>query len=271
MTQPPDWDRIYANAVTRAENGAEGLITFAPLSSNPVQSMYLTTQDIKDDGSGLRNFHLHIVGQPTNYPTTPRTRNLILKEGYRRYLKRVLVTQRQNAPNLIAESFGEWSDRFMNVTRTIDQSIHANHGIQSFDDGDMSNTHVNNTFYMHICDVMNCYICRLAGEVPVVYLPSPLFNEVKLSMRNVLTDSIFTEEQLKFFVQEIDFLYHIYAYFANFSFVPVRTLLEPREGVIDTANFYTHDDHYRKHQKGKLEVIERDQNGVISTLWYRSI
>jgi hypothetical protein len=66
MTQPPDSDRIYANAMNHAENGTEGLLTFAPLSSNPVQSTLLTSQDLRDDDSGLHNYHVHIVSQPPN-------------------------------------------------------------------------------------------------------------------------------------------------------------------------------------------------------------
>jgi hypothetical protein len=271
MTQPPDWDRIYANAVNRAENGNEGLVTFAPLSSNPVQSMLLTTQDIRDDDSGLRNYHVHIVSQPPNFPETPRNMNLMQREGYRRYLRRVLVTHRSTSAHVIATSFDEWREMFMSVISVMDESIRDRHGVLCFEDGNMNNNDVTNVFYMHICDVMNVYICRLAGEVPVVYLPTPSFNTVNVKSKNMLTDRMLSTEQINFFIQEIDFLYNSYAYFANYSFLPVRTLLEPRDDVITTAHFYTHDDHFRTHQDGKLKVIERDQNRHLATVVYRSI
>jgi hypothetical protein len=260
MTTPPDWDRILANAVRCAENAEEGTVTFAAMSSNPVRSMYLTTQEEKDDGSGLREYGMHIVGQPPNFPETPRTMVLMQREGYRRYLTRVLVDQRQEGVHLVPLSIGEWRQTFMSVISVIDEAIRDSHAVMCFEDGDFENKSVTNIFYLHVCDIMNVYMNRLDEEVPVIYLPSPSLVELKLSTRNMLTDRLFNSRQLNFFTQEIDFLYNSYAYFANYSFVPIRTLVEHDDTVWKTAGFYTHDNHFREHQEGKLKVIARDQS-----------
>jgi hypothetical protein len=270
MTTPPDWERIQANAIERAENGHEGLVTFAAMSSNPVQSMFLTTQEERDDGTGLRNFHLHIVSQPSNYPDTPRDMNLTQREGYRRYLRRVLVEQRGNGIDVVPLSISEWRSRFMEVAAVIDESIRDCHGVQCHEDGDLNNHHVSNVFYMHVCDIMNIYQRRLIGEAPVLYLPSPTLDQIKLETRNMLTDRMLNRRQLNFFLQEIDFFYNCFAYFGNYSFVPIRTLVEEMGDTWPTATFYTHDNHFREHQEGKLNVIERDQNRMFSRVCYRT-
>jgi hypothetical protein len=91
MTQPPDWDQILANTIHHAENGEEGLITFTVMSSNPVQLMFLTTHELKDDNRGLHNYGIHIMGQPPNFPQTPCNTNLMQRESYCRYLTNKMV------------------------------------------------------------------------------------------------------------------------------------------------------------------------------------
>jgi hypothetical protein len=232
--------------------------------------MFLTTQELKDDDSGKHHYGMHIVGQPPNFPNTPRNMNLMQREGYSRYLRQVLVRDRENGIHIIPLSINEWRKDFMTVISVIDRAIRANHGVKCFEDGNMQNNEVGNVYYMHTCDIMNVYMRRMQNEVPVIYLPSPSLNSIRIETRNELTDSLFSTNQLKFFVQNIDFLYNSYAYFANYSFIPIRTLLEA-DDVFITASFYTHDNHFRTHQEGKLEVIERDQRYDLATIKYRTV
>jgi hypothetical protein len=115
------------------------------------------------------------------------------------------------------------------------------------------------------------YKHRVNGTVPTLFITTNSLNSLWVHIRNELLDSIMTQEELEFLMQEIDFFYHTFAYFGNFSFVPIRTQIDADDETFTSASFYTNNDVFREHQRGKFLQISQDHQRMLTRVCYRTV
>ncbi len=267
-----DWQTKLANAIDAAKRNERGSEYFVEQCSNPLRSTWVTTGSLKEDGSGDHDVHTRLVAEPSDYPSTPPTKDATHKEGYRRYMNRELVSFRSNPGTAFTVvPFNEWVRKFNAVTVAVDTAVRDCHAVKCYEDGYMFNKHPTNIFFLHACDVFNLYIKRLEGEVPDLFITTNSLNVLWPHSRNELTDSIMSREEIDFMVQEIDFFYCCFAYFGNFSFVPIRTIVAMNDMHFTNASFFTNNDVYREHQRGKFIQIGQDHNRMLTRVCYRTV
>jgi hypothetical protein len=267
-----DWQAKLDKAIDIARTAQEGREFFVEMCSNPLRSTWITTGTLVDDGTGNREIHTRLVGEPSNFPTTPPTKREIHREGYRRYLQRVLQAHREGDNIAFTPmSIANWIIQFDRVTIAVDRAIRDCHGVKCYEDGDVQNEHPTNIFFLHVCDVFNMYVHRLSGTVPTMFITTNSLNSLWLHMRNDLLDSIMNQEELDFLLDEIDYFYNVFAYYGNFSFVPIRTLVNCDDDRFTTASFYTNNEVFKEHQRGKLLQISQDHQRMLTSVCYRTV
>jgi hypothetical protein len=265
-----DWHIKLQNIIDVAKTSDEGSEFFIEMCSNPIKHTWVTSGALKNDGSGTRHVHTRMVDEPSGFPSTPPTKRAILKEGYRRYLNRVVQHHRESGnTSFSAISFEDYVNSFNKVTMAVDTAIRECHAVKCYEDGDMSNQHPTNIFFLHPCDVFNMYVHRISNTVPNLFITTNSLNVLWVEMRNELTDSIMTEDELRFLTQEIDYFYNCFAYYGNFSFVPIRTQVSIDSESFPTASFYTNNTIFRDHQRGKFVQITQDHNRMLTRVCYR--
>jgi hypothetical protein len=168
--------------------------------------------------------------------------------------------------------FHTYKDLFHNVCCHIDRALHANHGIKVYEDGNMKNTKFTNVYYLHVCNVLNIFKSKETNtDKPIITIQTPLLEEVKMSSKNDLIHSMLTDDELDFLFKEIDFFYACFAYFGNFSFVPIRTYVKQDCVVFKKSRFFMNNSHFVKHQRRKLMEIHVHNEGLGSKIAYRTM
>jgi hypothetical protein len=267
-----NWSEKLEQQCELAKTSEEGTERFVEMCSNPMRHTWIVSGGIKDDGSGEHTVNTRMVGQPDYYPVTPGTKHEIIREGYRRYLSREIARQREGQDeDFIALPIQQWSNKFNSVTLAVDQAVRDCHGVKCYEDGDLTNEDPTNVFFLHVCDIFNIYCDRLNDRVPEVYIATNSFNVIHLDLRNMLTDSIMTQDELDFFVKEADFFYTCFCYYGNFSFLPIRTQVSSDNEAFRTSSFFTNDDYYRNHQRGKFLQISQDHQRMLTPVVYRTV
>ena len=136
----------------------------------------------------------------------------------------------------------------------IDTCISKNHGIRCYTDGDFSNKSNTNNWFVRVCDMFNILYEKRCGNILKVTVKSRLLDKLP-STKNVndLESNLIPKKNKNFMMLHVDFLYICYAYFGNYSFTPIRTQVEKNSKVFHVSSFFTNDDHFMTHQKGKLQ------------------
>jgi hypothetical protein len=89
--------------------------------------------------------------------------------------------------------------------------------------------------------------------------------------RNKFIEETLTGNMLSFLEENIDFFYRLYCYYANDSFVPVRTSVDRKCKIFKLSRLFMNNPFFTKHQKGKLSEFKQRNKAFESMLAYRSI
>jgi hypothetical protein len=266
------FQRKLRTATTLSENGEEGDVHFVQVSHCPVTSLFLITGEARDN-SNLHHVTLRIVGQTAEYPPFPANMYSSQKKGYKYHLEKAReLYEADNSLGFSPLDFQTYREMFMNICQHIDAALRANHGIKCYHDGNVNNDRFSNTFFMHVCDVLNILKCeRNNSPVPTVYIQTPLLEHVSFEWRNILIHSMLTEYELEFLYKEIDYFYTCYCHFGNFSFLPIRTRVDQDCTVFVRSSFFTNNDHFIEHQRGKMKELNQNYTEIPTMIAYRSM
>jgi hypothetical protein len=93
-----------------------------------------------------------------------------------------------------------------------------------------------------------------------VHVTSTSLLSITHEMKNLFSDSLLTEDQKIFVLDNVDILYLIYGYYGNYSFVPICTVILPKSTkVFVESSFFTNDLHFHTHQQGKLQETKQTE------------
>jgi hypothetical protein len=274
LPRDPFWRSKLELIKRLTREGNEGDRYFLQVTRVPLTSLYLEAGRVNPNGNGTdREINMRLVGQPEHFPTVPDGQIAMMNEGYRRHVARAVRTVQSNGPNATRiMPFPMWKVAFQSITDVIDNLIAPHHGVCCHTDGDVSNEGYDNIHYLHVCDVINIVGCRHNNlALPEVVVQTAMFTNVTSTMVDVLTAHCLNETQLEFFYNELDFFYTLYAYYVNGSFLPIRTLVPIESTIFRESSFFMNDDHFRNHQVGKLEELNRTESTVIDNLIFKSI
>ena len=154
---------------------------------------------------------------------------------------------------------------FQRTCSAIDMSIEEFHGVKCYRDGDQRHEDKNNIYFMHICDILNVIDKRRSNEVPELKIKTSLFQSLpEVGVVNELESRYLNPELFDFVVIHLDFLYLCYGYYCNHSFMAIRT-------TVEHTSFFMNDEHFLKHQKGKLLELNQNELRLHTRIMYRSI
>ena len=247
-----------------AETAEKGTIFFLEVSSQPLISLVLVTSDNRTDTIHKKSVHLEYKPEPSTYPSISTTQSNPYITGYNKYK----LLEGAVAPQMDLDSY---ISNFESVCCHINSMIMKNHGVVCYQDGNKLNKNTNNVFYIHICDAMNLIVRNLEGEVPDLVVKTNLLKELPQGVVNDFEDSFVEKCQKDFFLKHVDYFYTTYAYFGNYSFIPIRSLVTSNSSVFKKSSFFTNDEHFIDHQKGKLMEFNRINQRTLSRMLYRSI
>ena len=248
-----------------AETSVEGRVFFYEVSSNPVVSLYITTGSVSKSNPKKKDLHLKYVNEPSNYPKVSLVGKTLDEVGYDRYQGVV-----QN-DTVIDVSFDEYKIKFHSICDKLNKAISQYHGIKCYEDGDSSNQSVTNVIILHICDVLNIMLSEVEEKVPHLFMDTSLFRMIDRRLSKEVQIPLLSRTEKKFVIQHVDFFYMCYAYVGNYSFVPIRTKVERDCDIFKTSSFFTNDEHFIKHQKGKLSAFNEREDKMFTKMIYRSI
>jgi hypothetical protein len=260
-----DQFRTKLNTARRlCENGVEGDLHFVQVSHCPVTSLYLITGPLREDSNTVHQTNMRLVAQPDNFPEFPRTMYSSQQKGYKYHLEKCRdAYELDNSVGFNPLDFQTYRETFMNICGHIDTVLHQYHGIKCYNDGNLNNNMFSNMFFMHVCGVLNILKCETKGQaMPLVFVLTPMMEVVLSEWRNVLVHSMLTEYELHFLIKEIDYFYTCYAYFGNYSMLPIRTQVSEDCDVFVRSSFFTNNDHFVEHQMGKMKELNQNHTHV---------
>jgi hypothetical protein len=276
MSQDFKWTAEWAAKLKKtqemAEKGEEGNVFFLEMkNANPICSMYLITGKISEDDKNKRDFHMHVEQEPRTYPYFPTSQVLIRNLAYQEYARRF-----QNRTSTTSSTFGMMSEaaftrKFLEITVAADSSIRQTHGIMCYQDGDLKNHAKHNVFILHISDVLNIHMRKKMGLKTNLLIKTHSLSFIPDTTKNKFIEETLSTDMLMFLEENVDFFYRLYCYYANDSFVPVRTEVDIKCKVFKLSRFFMNDPFFSKHQKGKLSQFNQLNKEFESTLAYRSI
>ena len=165
----------------------------------------------------------------------------------------------------------QYKAKLYDVFEGIDNAIRTNHGIKCYADGDMSNLDNRNIFYLHICNVLNLMVKKKQHSNVEVVINSSMLKDMPENITNDFERYFLKQTNEEFLYSEIDFVYYCYGYLGNTSFIPIRSKIDANDDIFFMSRFFINNNHFKKHQYGKLQEINQNGCGFICQLAYRSI
>lgn len=252
------------NIVKRmAEDGEEGDESFLEISCCPVVSLFITTGSTRSDGSDKRNLHLDYKMEPSCFRNFNYSSIGPERIGYDIYTK---VTCDEDKISL-----KEYGTLFNSVCSDIDRAIKTYHGIKCFEDGDDKNETIANVFILHLCDVLNIIHSQTSEMNPTLFLKTGLLKVLRRKTTYEFLETYVKGKNIDFLMKNIDVFYLCYAYFGNYSFVPIRTLVAHDSVVFKESKFFSNNPHFVRHQVGKMKSFNQNNRPRTSKMIYRSI
>jgi hypothetical protein len=267
----PEKQRQLALLKNAALHSEKGTAHFFELDSCPVFSMFLITGDMKDDGSNERDLEMKFVNQGDHYPTILVKKDDVSNFAYGDYIRKKLTeyASDQSIPIEIL-SLSRYIEEYESVLHVLQACIRDNHGVRCFENGDMTQDVYGNVYFLHICDVINIYVNKKKGLRTKLVLKSQLLDEIKDEMKDVLFSKLLKGKKLEIFDYQVDVFYMIMCYYCNHSFIPIRTYIDSKSDVFLKSRFFMNDNHFVRHQNGKMSTINFVNPGKMSTVLYRS-
>jgi hypothetical protein len=134
-----------------------------------------------------------------------------------------------------------------------------------------SNDDYRNVLFLHICNLFNIYVNKSQGTDTKVLLKSNLLKEIKPEITDFLFGKHLNVRNLETFKYQIDMFYMYYCYYCNKSFVPVSTYIDKQSDVFLKSKFFVNDNHFARHQKGKMMTINSVHPGTMARIAYRRV
>ena len=259
-----DMKNTIKSVIDTAESSDEGSVFFVQLSHHPVVSLYISTGKFKDESETKRCIHMKYVYEEDTYPVFDLHNNTPESIGFQKY----------NLLDLNEElllSFPEYKIKFYNVCDDLNSAIAKYNGIMCFEDGNKLNSTGRNVIILHVCDIMNLMICKKENRNCNLFLKSNILDTIDNRLKNSIDMDYIREDCRVFFWSHIDFFYTCYGYLANTSFIPIRTTVKLGCDTFKESSFFTNNDHFNNHQKGKLMQFNQSEDKVITRIIYRSI
>jgi hypothetical protein len=268
----PEKQKQIALLKEEALRAEKGITHFYELDSCPVLSLFFITGDMKTDGSNEKEIHMKLVNQPDNYPKVLNCQDDVIWNAYGDYIFKKLSAygKDQSKGCFIKRYFDYWVD-FKAVIEVCDNSIREYHGIQCFEDGNTSNEDFRNVLFLHICDLFNIYVNKSEGKPTKLLFKSELLKEINPKMADFLFGKHLNGRNMQTFKYQIDIFYMYYCYYCNKSFLPIRTYIDKASNVFLKSKFFINDNHFARHQKGKLMTINFVHPGTMARIAYRSV
>jgi hypothetical protein len=266
-----DWDAKLEKVKKFAEDGELGACYFLEMTRNPLTSVFVYGGQ-KKAGSKKREVHVKYSMQPECYPNIPYHKMDIIKQGWECHLRRKQKEMNDtNSNELNALTYNKYERRYRAVCLLIDASIRDHHGVVCFEDGDKSNDDYRNVYFLHVCDIMNIHVNKSKGCTTDLKIKSQLLPEIKSTMVDTLTSVSLVGDDLEFFTNEIDIFYRSFGHFGNFSFCPIRTSVEKNSDVFLRSSFYMNNEHFSRHQRGKMQEFNQNNTCPFKRISYRSV
>jgi hypothetical protein len=258
-----------------ARNANRGDSFFMQVSPCPVTSIRITTGDVDPDDEQQRNTHIHFTGEPDGYPTWPPDMATAQRRGYEKYLRRLHTNFRENPEEGFSPiSIDLYRDKFMRICRKFDAAVYTDHGVKCYINGNMEDDYYFNVIIFHLCDIMTIFIHERQGlPIPDLVLQTDMLTTIpSQEMVSDLMDVQMSVEEKNFLEEHIDWFYLCYAYWGNFSFVPIRSRMSNNVNDVEEASFLmTTNNNFIEHQRGKLEELNRNNPATESRMLYRSM
>ena len=257
-------DRRLATIKILASNSNEGDVFFYEVSSNPVVSLYVTTGKDKPGTNNIKEIHLAYVYEPSSYPKLDLSVKTLTDVGFETFD----TLQRDINPKICLEGY---KIKFDSICKDINSAIKQYHGIKCYEDGDSSNATTTNVIILHIYDAINIMSSQLKNIIPELIVATKLLGSADDRISKELEISFLSSDNKEFVLVHIDLFIRFYAYLGNFSFVPIRTKVNMDSDTFKISSFFTNDNHFIKHQKGKLLAFNQNEEKIFTKMVYRSI
>jgi hypothetical protein len=276
LPRDPHWRSKLKKVQHLADYGEEGDVHFLQIHAVPLSSMILTTGAPIASGDGRKKqVHLRMLGPPPDLPKVPNGVDEIIQDGYKKHIERtisLLGTDGRRGSRVTP--FHKWKTLFLSVTNVIDAMIYAHHGIKCHMDGNINNNMLINILYLHICDVLNIIACRHTNKpMPQVCIRTTMLQSIPETILETLTTSTsnLTKESFDFMVEEIDFVYLVYAYYGNGSFLSLRTMVPVDSSVFRHSSVLMNNEYFFSHQEGKLQELNRTEATVTDNYMFKAL
>jgi hypothetical protein len=263
--------RKLAKLKALAVKAEKGTSYFYEFSGCPVIGCYLITGDLEQDGSNEKEIHMKLVNQPDYYPAINGYEQLV-KDAYADYVEKKLYQfASDQSKGIYIHNLANYRSAYESVIKVFDSSIKKYHGIMCFEDGNIENDDFENVFFLHICDVINIYANRKEGKETTLLLKTGLLKKIDGNMKDILFEKELKGENLELFKFQIDVFYYVYSYHGNRSFIPVRTHIHKNNKTFPKSSFFMNDNHFVRHQNGKLQTINHVSDDCMAKYAYRSV
>jgi hypothetical protein len=273
VNQTNDWQRRLQNASSAAQTSKEGDVLFLQASKNPLVSCFIVVGKQKETNVLEKEVKLNFVSQHDGYPKNIESTTAAQRKGYSSFKNALtLFDNREDLDIFKSYSFDMYKHIFQETCQIIDTCIKKNHGIMCFKDGDIYNDSPSNGWFLHVCDIMNIYISQQSNQAVEMVVPSQLLPKIEPNeVKNDLIHKHLPSLNLLFLEAHEDFLYMCYGYYANHSFIPIRTSVNLNSHIFLESKFFTNDLHFVVHQDGKRKELNQNEKNVITRIMYRSV
>jgi hypothetical protein len=249
----------------------KGTSHFYEFSACPVIGLYLISGDLEQDGSNNREIEMKLVSQPDYYPVHNGYQQL-LKDAYGDYVQKKLTQfAADQSKGVYIHNLANYQTEFESVLKVFDREVKEYHGIMCFDDGNVENDDFDNVFFLHICDVINIYANKMIGQKTKLLLKTVMLPTIEDRMCDILFQKKLTGKVLETFKYQMDMFYYTYCYNGNRSFIPVRTHVARDSKIFVKSKFFMNDNHFVRHQNGKLHTINHVHGDRMAKVAYRSV
>jgi hypothetical protein len=276
MSQDFKWTAEWAAKLSKtrdmAEKAQEGSVFFLEMkNADPICSMYIISGKLSAEDPERHELHMHVDQEPRTYPYFPNSKESIRNLAYDEYARTFQKNKSTTKSTEVMMTKTEFFRKFTEITVAADKSIRQTHGIMCYQDGNFQNEDISNVFVLHISDVMNIHMRKKEGLSTSLFLPTHSLSFIPDTARNKFMEETLTREMLVFLEQNIDFFYRLYCYYANDSFVPIRTKVPLECKTFKYSRFFTNEPFFIKHQRGKLMEFNQFNKKFESIVAYRSI
>ena len=270
MSTPPhstglsdEWKRRLDDIKEKAKRAEKGSTYFMEVSSIPVMSLFVVTGEKSKTAPNENETHLHFSGQPDTYPILQDAEVAIESIGYQHYLS---INSGCEVMDLTT-----YKSKFASVCDDINRATKECHGVKCYEDGSTQNTHITNVLYLHICDILNIIVNKKKEKQTDVVIKTRLLSVIAEEMTNEFEDIYLTKDNRLFLFDNIDYIYYYHAYLFNRSILPVRSDISLQSDVFIHSLFFMNNEHYVRHQDGKLHEIIQNDCDMFTKVKYRTI